>query len=268
MRPSLILLLSLLTFASFLPAAQAQEEIPTSDCGPEDVTMTYTLRHADGSTTVVTSLQGNVSEGDLIYTSLFATSDCQGVEGSIITYTRNPAENSASSYDLTQGDFGAEGFLTLGPVLVPDCVFAVNVFVGEGWTLRRIDFDEGGDGACPEMASWQCRPLTASAESDGKITLRWGSVFGATTYEVMRKDSELTPFVTIATLGPDATSYVDTNTTVGATYTYVVKPMANGHEAKWCAPVTITAVPFFSGPVMLGLVTVGALGAFVWMRRR
>jgi hypothetical protein len=251
-----------LLLVSLVPSAAAQE----TDCGPEDLTAAeYVLTHDDDSVTNHTDLGGNVSMGDLVHATYEVGADCEGVELSIITYTREG--NQHSSFDIVSTTM-TEGTVSVGPALVPSCSFTVNVFTGSGPTTRRVDTDEGGEGDCPDHANWACPFTEARANSDGSISLTWRPVHSATTYEVRRAAGEGEHEV-VATVDGDVTAYNDTDTEVGTTYHYLVVAYHNDHPTtRDCVGVTVTAIPEFPGLLVASAAGVAAMGAYVLLRRR
>ena len=72
---------------------------------------------------------------------------------------------------------------------------------------------------------------------DGKITISWSAVSGATKYRVQRLNDTTWSTVNY----PTATSYVDTAVTAGTTYKYRVLAYVNGTWST--ASVVVTAIP-------------------------
>ena len=100
---------------------------------------------------------------------------------------------------------------------------------------------------------------------DGSILVEWSAVAGADEYRVYR-NTGIEPFVQVH----DTTglSFLDTNTTAGVTYQYIVTAVDEGVESGGCTEVVATAVPFFGGLAGGAAGLVGSLGVFAWMRRR
>lgn len=75
-------------------------------------------------------------------------------------------------------------------------------------------------------------------------------------------------FHLLATLAANATTFVDTDTTAGTTYTYLTTALYGVLESTKCKPVVVTTVPEFPTPYAGALAAVAGLGAYVAIRRR
>lgn len=110
-------------------------------------------------------------------------------------------------------------------------------------------------------------PVSAHANSDGSITVSWDAMPGSFAYSIGRKagDEEFNP--NYAAVPGSETNFTDTNTTEGETYTYRV--IGIGIETTTgCGRATTTAVPFLADAATASLALLGAVGAFVVLRRR
>lgn len=111
-----------------------------------------------------------------------------------------------------------------------------------------------------------CPPgLTAVAPGDGGVELSWSVVADATGYNVYRAVGS-GDFEFLANV--NATSYTDADTEGGVTYSYYVAAVVGEVESVDCEAVTITTVPFFGGLALTALAGLGAVAAYVVMRRR
>ncbi|MBO5383584.1 MAG: hypothetical protein J6A30_04720, partial [Ruminococcus sp.] len=102
------------------------------------------------------------------------------------------------------------------------------------------------DGAWGKVSSVVSATPTASTTpqnvkataGDGKITISWSAVSGATKYRVQRLNG-----TTWSTINyPTATSYVDTAVTAGTTYKYSVFTYVDGAWGKVSSEVSATPV--------------------------
>lgn len=83
-------------------------------------------------------------------------------------------------------------------------------------------------------------PTLVSAEpGDGRVTLLWNTVVGATSYQVKRSTTGSGQFTTIAS-GLTGTTYTDTNLTNGTIYYYEVTALNPGGESSPSAVKTAT----------------------------
>lgn len=111
-----------------------------------------------------------------------------------------------------------------------------------------------------------CPPnVTATAQEDGSILVDWDAVENATAYRIYRASGEEDLQFHATTTD---TEFLDTNTTVGTTYRYMVTAVVDGQESDDCPVVEATAIPFFPGMIAGALAVLGAVGAFAYARRR
>lgn len=107
--------------------------------------------------------------------------------------------------------------------------------------------------------------VVAIPQDNGSIRLTWSAVAGAEEYHVYRATGSgaLMHLATVKT-----TTYTDATTAVGQAYSYMVTADDGVLESRGCSAVIATAVPFFGGALLTAIAAVGALGAFVVLRRR
>ncbi len=84
--------------------------------------------------------------------------------------------------------------------------------------------------------------LKATLTSTGGVSLSWKDNDGsASAYTVLRANDGGTQFLPVTTLkGASVTSYVDTSTIAGHSYTYVVSALSPAGVSPPCSPVTVT----------------------------
>jgi hypothetical protein len=80
---------------------------------------------------------------------------------------------------------------------------------------------------------------------DGSVTVSWGAVTGADSYNVYRSTSPGGPYGSAIATGVTATQYTDTNVSNGTTYYYVVKAVNAAGEGA--ASAEVSAQPQSSG---------------------
>ena len=112
-----------------------------------------------------------------------------------------------------------------------------------------------------------CPPgVIVTAVEDTTITVAWTAVADADSYNVYRAvgAGEFDLLATTAAL-----SIVDTDTTVGETYTYVVRAVVDGVESEGpCGENEVTAIPFFPTEAGFAMAGLGSLGIYALVRRR
>jgi hypothetical protein len=111
---------------------------------------------------------------------------------------------------------------------------------------------------CPE-------DLQAQALSNEDIELDWNASADADSYDVYRATGG-GAFERVATV--PGTSYTDTDTDAGTTYTYEVTASNETGESSDCDRVEVTAIPFFGNPALVALAALGGLGAVAASRAR
>lgn len=129
-----------------------------------------------------------------------------------------------------------------------------------------IPCGEPGGEPCPVEMTCPT-DLAASPQSDGSILLSFTPAEGSDGTNVYRLEGETYEY--LATVGPDATEYLDDTTVVGHGYTYTVTGLFGDAESTGCpAEVETTAIPEFPTGMAFGLATGGGLLALVLGRRR
>lgn len=241
--------------------------------------------------------RGDLAQGDALRLAFTLGEGCKDATISLVTY-RTSGPDFSTSFPQTLHDSDTRklghGTHTLGPVDVPDCFFQVDLVWGEPihdlrpdnlYGDRKISWENGGHSRCDAPASPTPTPtppaptptpptppanhecptdLTARANDDKTVTLRWTGASGAE-YRVYRS-TDGGPFTLMAT--PSGTTWSDLGTEGGVTYAYKVSAVAGGVESKGCSVVEVTAIPFFPGLVVGALALVGGVGGFVLLRRR
>jgi len=94
--------------------------------------------------------------------------------------------------------------------------------------------------------------LTAAATSATQVTLNWGAVTGAGSYEVHRATAKSGPFTIVGT--PAGTNFVDS---VAANTTYIYKVRRSGGSAADFSAIDIATTVIFTDPVLNGLLVRG-----------
>lgn len=183
-------------------------------------------------------------------------------------------------YDAETGTFGAGTHAM--DIAVPPCYYQIDfvygaviahfnpdagvTYHGEG---RFIDGVQGSNETCapPPVAPPCPTDLVASANNGGSVTLTFTAT-GADNLTVLRASGG-GDFEVLAVLAGDATSYTDTMTSVGTSYSYRVVATAGGLTSEGCEAVTVTAVPVFPGAMAIGLALAGVAAAgLIVLRRR
>jgi hypothetical protein len=106
--------------------------------------------------------------------------------------------------------------------------------------------------------------LAAVANPNGTVSLTWDAQSGVDGFDVFRS-VDGGSFDLLVTLGPSATGYLDTTTSPGSTFSYTVRPFADGVEADQCGVVEVRAVPDF--PIVAGA-GIAAAGVAAYLIRR
>ena len=107
--------------------------------------------------------------------------------------------------------------------------------------------------------------LTCFADPAG-VHLDWNDVAQATSYNVYRRTGTSGAFVLLAST--TASSHTDATAAVGQSYQYQVTAVSAGGESVASETCTIASVPAFPTLLAGALAAVGAVGAFVALRRR
>jgi len=154
------------------------------------------------------------------------------------------AVNGATSYTVKRSSTGATGSFSL----LGNATATSYTDTGlPGNTTYYYTVNASNDaGASADSASVSAKtsatppdaPAPTAAGGDGKVTLSWAAVAGATSYEVARSATQTGTYTSLAT-NLTTTGYVDTAVTNGTTYWYKVSARnATGVTAS--APVSAT----------------------------
>lgn len=172
------------------------------------------------------------------------------------------------------GNVSGEFHFLSGPFHLPPGHYRVDVFTDDG----HPGSDEGqfaksktfwvdpcdqpdANPPCPAIVG-----VTATTQDGAPIiTLTWSAVANASSYVVYRAvegaEFEMLDVTT-------DTTFTDAEVEVGVTYEYYVTAVVGDLESEQCEIVEATAVPFFGGMTLGALALVGALAAYVVLRRR
>ncbi|MEA3165391.1 MAG: hypothetical protein QOJ26_243, partial [Thermoplasmata archaeon] len=107
--------------------------------------------------------------------------------------------------------------------------------------------------------------VAAVARDDGDILLTFTPPAGVEGIRVFRTDGAIQP---LATLPPDATSYLDTTTEVGQGYAYMVMAFSGDLQSTGCPAMEVTAIPDLGSPWAIGAASAGSLALMAFVRRR
>ena len=188
--------------------------------------------------------------------------------GEVEPVTPTGAEVTWSDDDADEhGNFG----FNLGPFFLPPGHYRVEVYTEDG--------HPGGEGGhfAKTKTFWveecdvviehlPCPPgLTAVALDDAGVDLNWTAVEGALGYNVYRAVGE-GDFEFLVSL--EETAFTDRDVQGGVVYSYYVTATTGDEESIGCMAVTVTAIPFFGAPVLIGLAAVGGVAAYALFRRR
>ncbi|HWG89712.1 MAG TPA: hypothetical protein VNZ52_02585 [Candidatus Thermoplasmatota archaeon] len=111
----------------------------------------------------------------------------------------------------------------------------------------------------PPPATIECRTSGTS------IVVEWSAVSGATSYNVYRATGS-GPFTFLA--NTPTNNYTDAAVTVGETYRYMVRAVSAGGESVDSPICTVTAIPFFTTILVVGVALIGSLAIFLGLRHR
>lgn len=193
-----------------------------------------------------------------------------GDAGELVFYgwppTGNKTEVMRADWNGTLEEDGDGFHFLAGPFSLPSGHYRVEAFSDAGHPGDHEHFAKSktfwvhcGDEA-PE-----CPPteLTAKANEDGSILVSWETTTMVNLYRAEGGGG----FEYVGTFeGID--SYLDTETTVGTTYTYAVTSFDGETESEICALVEATAIPVFPGMVAATLAIAGGALAYASLRRR
>lgn len=127
--------------------------------------------------------------------------------------------------------------------------------------------DDSTDGSTDEEQQAPVCPegLSAQAHGNEDITLSWNASVDADTYHVYRATGD-GAFEHVAEV--TSTSYTDTDTEAGTTYTYEVTAANEAGESEDCDQVEVTAIPFFGTPAVIAMAAIGSIGIVAILRAR
>lgn len=157
-----------------------------------------------------------------------------------------------------------------GPYFLPAGHYRVEAFADDGHPGDQGQFaktktfwvdpceEEPTNPPCPEG-------LVAVAADGGAIELTWTGVDGSEQYNIYRAAGD-EDFEYLATVND--TTFTDTDTVVGVTYSYYVTAYDGESESIGCMVVEVTAIPFFPTGILAAVALAGAVGAYVVFRRR
>jgi hypothetical protein len=184
-------------------------------------------------------------------------------------------------FDAETGTFG-EGTWAMD-IEVPPCYYQIDFVYGAvivvfnpdaGITYhdegRFIDGVQGSNSTCaPPPPPTPCPTnVEAVANAGGSVTLSFDVAAGTDAVTVLRAEGG-GDYEVVATLAGNATTYTDTDTTVGVSYSYLVVATANGLVSEDCTAVTVTSVPVFGTTFALGAAVAGlAAAGMIVLRRR
>ena len=109
--------------------------------------------------------------------------------------------------------------------------------------------------------------VTATANGDESITLRWTPAPGADGTNVYRAVGG-EDFEYITTVAGDVTEWTDTDTVSGNSYAYLLTTLEGNGESVGCEVVEVTAIPVFPTVMAFGLATALGLLAYVALAAR
>ncbi|HLY07811.1 MAG TPA: hypothetical protein VKW04_00775, partial [Planctomycetota bacterium] len=171
------------------------------------------------------------------------------------------AAPGASVYRLLRATTPAGPFSTIAST--PDLAFT-DTSVSNGTTYYYSVAAQNSAGESPVSAQAQAMPVApppppvglCATPGNGRVTLEWTMVHGATAYTVRRADVPSGPYDIVG--GPAAPPCIDTTVMNGRTYYYTVSALNAGGESAPCA--TVTAAPLTPPSVPVGLVAAAGNG--------
>ncbi len=165
---------------------------------------------------------------------LIAQSSVQGDMAISLFWTDNSSDEIGFEIQRMEAN-SPLGFQTVRTIMTPNIGSANDVGLNENTTyiyrVRAIgatsvsDFSNTASAATSYLMPAQITNLQA-AYSAGAVNITWtDNATNETHFDVERaEDGVSTAFEVIATLGPNSTSYVDTTTLTGTSYTYRIRP--------------------------------------------
>jgi hypothetical protein len=161
--------------------------------------------------------------------------------------------------------------MTRTPTAKPGSLTRCLVALSIGTLVAITLVPSGGASMHPEPP---CPNVEAIPMQDGPILLEWDpvdeSVDGYTVFKniIISAPPHQQQYVAVATLGPNETSYLDEDTTIGAPHQYSVVA-ATGEEADVTCPIVeATAIPVFNGALLVGIGALAGLVGYATLKRR
>jgi hypothetical protein len=186
--------------------------------------------------------------------------------------TGNKTVVLSATWAGTPEEDGSGFHFLAGPFTLDAGHFRVEAFVQEGHPSHALHFAKAKVfwvEPCGEPPLTECPgSIAATANPDGSITVTWTAAAGSDGTNVYRAVGE-GDFEYLATV--EGTTYHDTNTTAGVTYTYTVTALFGERESTGCQVATVTAIPDFPTPIAAAVaVSAGviAYAGIVAARRR
>ncbi|HLY74537.1 MAG TPA: hypothetical protein VKU80_10505, partial [Planctomycetota bacterium] len=169
---------------------------------------------------------------------------------SCVSLVWNAAEG-ASLYRLLRSTTPSGPFAPIAST--PDLAFT-DTAVSNGTTYYYTVAAQNSAGESPASMQAQAMPVApppppvglSASPGNGRVSLTWTAVHGATAYTVRRADSATGPYDIIS--GPAAPPCVDAGVMNGRTYYYAVSALNAGGESAPCATVTATPLPTPAAP--------------------
>lgn len=244
-----------------LPHAAAQEE------SVEDVgVVTPTTPGSVSNDLPCLDLSGAIDAGEGLSLGWEAAEGAQN-------YTVHRISEESIDFEARAVIDAAEGTTAFEDTLEPYVFYgyAVTVDGASPWECQQllivVDSENGcfQPGYCPP-----CPEPVATALPDGGIQVEWNADARVVEWAVLRATEPDGAYELAGLVEGNVTVFVDEDVEAGQTYYYVLGGLSDDDVAGFCeAPIAVTAVPFFGGGALgIVLAGVGAVGAFVVMRRR
>ncbi|MDB5322333.1 MAG: repeat-containing protein [Phycisphaerales bacterium] len=162
-----------------------------------------------------------------------------------------------TNYVLQRSDNGTDGWTTIASPLANVIAFSnTGLTADSSYFYRVIAHNASGDSASSVIFTARTllpapTSLTATGVSISEIDLAWADSTNETGYRVERSLNETT-WATIATLGPDVTSYANTGLTGGTRYIYRVRAINPGGASAASTSASTYTIPL--APNLVGTV--------------
>ena len=263
LRTLLLSVMALLLAAAALPAASANDNNAGTVKVHDNETENPEMRNVPHVSCDfwVQAFNMNDPSGYLVFYAWPPTGEKQ-----VVTPTgADPTFNDTTADEKGNYDFN------LGPFFLPAGHYRVEVYTDDGhpggaeghFAKTKTFWVEPCE---EEFVNPPCPPgLTAVALDDAGVDLTWTAVADVDTYNVYRAVGE-GDFEFLTSV--ETTSFTDRDVTGGVVYSYYVTAAVGDLESVGCEIVTVTAIPFFGAPVLVGLAAVGAVAAYAVLRRR